>query len=120
SAIDCDDAIGYPERRQSMRDDQHGPTFANLLHVSLNDPLALIVERTCRFVEDENTRISNQSAGDRDTLPLPTRKAAASLADDRVVALGKLQYELVGSGETRGGDDKLGRHRRIGHRDVVA
>ena len=40
----------------------------------------------------------------------PPDKAAAALADDRVVALGQLEDEIVRAGELGGGDDALDRH----------
>ena len=50
----------------------------------------------------------------------PPDRLAAALADDRVVALGQLQDELVCAGQLRRGDDALHRHGRVGERDVVA
>ncbi len=49
-----------------MRNDEHGPPFGNPAHVLLNDPLALVVERTRRLIEDQNTRIGYKRTRDRD------------------------------------------------------
>ena len=80
------------------------------LHVLLDDALALVVERARRLVEDQDARIGDQRAGDRDALALAAREAAAALADDRVVAFRQLQDEVVRAGELRRRDDALDRH----------
>ena len=46
------------------------------LHVLLDDALALIIERAGRLVEDQDARIDDQRAGDRDALALPAGEAA--------------------------------------------
>src|SRR5262249_8241039 len=61
TALDGDDAIGVANGRQPMGDDYHGPPLRNLLHVLVNDPLALIVERARRLVEDEDARIADSA-----------------------------------------------------------
>ena len=75
AAIDGDDAVGKPHRGQPMGNDENSPPFADLCHVLLDDPLALIIERAGRFVEDQDARIGDQRAGDRDALALAARKA---------------------------------------------
>ena len=57
--------------RQAMRNDEHGAAMRDLRHILLDDPLALVVERTRRLVEDEDARIGDERAGDRNPLPLP-------------------------------------------------
>ena len=87
---------------------------------SLDDALALVVERAGRLVEDQDARIGDQRAGDGDALALAARKAAAALADHGVVALRQLEDEVMRAGELRRLDHPLHRHAGIGERDVVA
>ena len=114
ATIDGDDAIRHPQRGEPMRDDEDRSSASNLRHILLNDALALVVERACRLVENEDAWVGNQRAGDGDPLPLAARQAAAPLADDCVIALGQFENEVVGACECRGGDDALGRRGRIG------
>src|SRR5262249_28417910 len=44
ATIERDDAIGRAHGREPVRNDQDRPSFRDLLHVSLDDALALIVE----------------------------------------------------------------------------
>src|SRR6266567_832513 len=119
AALDGDDSICAANRREAVSDHEYGPALAYLLHVVLDDPLALIIERARGFVEDQDAGVGDESARDCDTLTLTTGQAAAALADDRVVALGELEDELMGPREGRRSDDLLHRDGRIGQRDVV-
>ena len=100
-----------------MGDDEHRSAARDLCHVLLNSALALVVERACRLIENEDARIGNQRAGDGDALPLAPGQAAAPLTDDRVIALGEFENEVMGAGELCCGDDALGRRGRIGQSD---
>ena len=53
------------------------------------------VERGGRLVEDEDARVLEQHAGQRDALLLAAGQLVAALADDRVVALGQLADAVV-------------------------
>src|SRR3984885_12916476 len=103
-----------------MRNDEDGPARCDLPHVLLYGPLALIVERAGRLVEDEYPRIGDERAGYRDALALAAGQARATLADDSVVAFGKPDDEVVGPGERGCRDHALHRHHRVGKCDVVA
>ena len=46
-----------------------------------------------------------QCAGDRNALPLAAGERLAAFADERIVAVGQVQNELVGAGGAGGGDD---------------
>ena len=62
----------------------------------LDQRLALAVEARGRLVEDQDARIGEDRARDRDALALAARQLHAALADDRVVPLLELLDELVG------------------------
>ena len=82
-----------------MGDDENRAPFGDLRHVLLDDPLAFIIERARGLVEDQNTRLAQERARNRDALALAARKAAAAFADDRVVALRQLEDEVMSAGE---------------------
>src|SRR5260221_7187266 len=86
AAVDGDDAVAAADGREPVRDDEHRSPAADLLHALLDDALALVIERARRLVENEDARIGDERARDRQPLLLAAREAAAALADDRVVA----------------------------------
>src|SRR3954454_3433730 len=120
AAFQGEDAIGAADGGQTVRDDQDGAAFRDLLHVVMDDPLAFIVERAGGFVEDQDPGIAYQRTGDRDALALPARERRAALADHRIVALGELQNEIMSARQLRRVDDAVHRQAWIGQRDVVA
>jgi hypothetical protein len=61
--------------------------FQRLLH----QLLAFGVERRGRLVEQQDRRVAQDGAGDRDALALAARQHDAALADRRVVALRQLR-----------------------------
>src|SRR5262245_4110495 len=62
AAVHRDDMIGTPDRRKTVRDDDHGAALADRAHVLLDDVLGLEVERAGGFVENKNARIGHQRA----------------------------------------------------------
>ena len=98
AALERDDAIGRPHRREPVRDDQNRPPLGNLFHILLNDALALIVEGARRLIEDQNARVGDERAGNGDALALATGEGGAALADNRVVAFGKFEDEFSAPG----------------------
>src|SRR5262249_50810381 len=50
--IDGDDPVRAPHGRKPLSDDEDGTALGDLLHVLLNDPLALVIERARCLVED--------------------------------------------------------------------
>ena len=82
--------------------------------------LDLHVDGAGGVVEDQDRRVDEQRARDRDALALAARQRVAALADDRVVAVRQLEDELLGAGRARRRADLL--ERRVGTAvgDVVA
>src|SRR6266852_6249182 len=66
AALDRDQPVGAAHRRETMGDDEDGAAARDLLHVLLNDALAFIVEGAGRLVEDQDARVVDERAGDRD------------------------------------------------------
>ena len=101
SSVDDVDAVGVEDRRQPMRDGKGRPAHHELVESRLHDLLALRIERRRRLIEDQNARILQDGACDRDALTLSTRKIQSTFADLRLIALGKLQDEFLGVRRTR-------------------
>ena len=76
AAIERDDAVGAAHGGEPVGDDEHRAALGDLLHVLLDDALALIVERAGRLVEDQDARIGDQRARDGDALALAARQAS--------------------------------------------
>lgn len=74
AVLDGNDAIGAPNRGEPMSDNENRALFANPPHVLLDDAFAFVIERAGGFVENQNARIANQGAGDRDALTLPPER----------------------------------------------
>src|SRR6185369_5602094 len=102
-------AIRAPHGAQAMRDDEARSRVHRGFERLLDDGLALRVERARGFVEDEDLRIFQERACDRDALPLASREVHAALAEARVVAAFELRDELVGVSRARGSDDLFAR-----------
>jgi hypothetical protein len=68
------DAVGTPHGRKTMRDDEDRSTPGDLRHMILDDPLAFVIERARRFVEDQDSRVGDQGAGDRNPLLWPPER----------------------------------------------
>ena len=118
--VERQDAVGEANRGQAVGDDENRAPCGDLRHVLLDDPLAFIVERARRFVKDQDPRLAQECARNRNALALAAGQAAAAFADDRVVALGQLQDEVVSAGERSRSDHAVDRHAGLGKRDVVA
>src|ERR1039458_7019771 len=57
--VDGQDTIGEAQRGETMRDNQHRAVAADRAHILLDGVFALVIERACRFIEDENARITH-------------------------------------------------------------
>src|SRR4029078_13280405 len=57
AALERDDPVRRPHGREPVRNDKDRSSFGDLLHVLLDDALALIIERAGRLVEDQNARV---------------------------------------------------------------
>ena len=82
----------------------------------LDHGLVLRIDRGERFVEDQDRRVAQNRARDREALALPAGQARAALADHRLVTVGQRLDELVRVCGARGRFDFLhvasGRPRR--------
>src|SRR5690606_3953011 len=88
--------------------------FRDLAQVLAHDRLAVRVERAGRLVEDEDLRIGDQRAGDRDALALPAGKIRGAFLQHRIQPAGQTRDELLRAGHPRGRNNLI--DRRIGLR----
>ena len=78
-----------------MSNREHRTARNQPLERFLDLPLGLGVDAARRLVEDENPRIVQDRARDRDALALTARQCVPPLADHGVVALTELADEVV-------------------------
>src|SRR5579863_6808475 len=103
-----------------MRNDEDRSAGGDVLHVLMDRPLALVIKRAGSLVKNQNTRIRDERARDRDPLTLASRKGRAALANNRVIALRQFENEFMRAGELSNGDNTIHRHRRIDQRYVLS
>ena len=97
------DAIRIAHGGKPMGDDQRGAPGAQAGQCLLHQRLVLGIQRAGRFVEQQDARVAQQGARERDALPLPTRQARAAGAQPRLVALRQGGDEVVRGGGAGGG-----------------
>src|SRR5262249_60874978 len=95
AVLEHQDLVGAADGREPVGDDEGGAAGAQRLQAILNHRFALAVEARGRLVENQDPRVGENRARDRDALPLPARQPDAALADDRVVAPLEALDELV-------------------------
>ena len=119
AALEHDDLVGQRDRREAVGDHERR---AALHHLAQRRLISCSVEASTErggVVEDQDARVGEQRARDRDPLALAAGERQAALADERVVAVGQLVDEAVGLRAPRRLLDLLAR--RVGPRvgDVV-
>ena len=65
-----------------------GASAHRLRECGLDDCLVLGIDVRGRFIQDQDRRVLQEGAGDRQSLPLSAREAQATFADNRAVARG--------------------------------
>ena len=113
--VDDDDAIGERQRRPAVRDQDRRAAGGDAAQRRVDLLLDPRVDRRGRVVEQQDARVREQRARQRDALALTTRERESLFADDRVVAVREPHDEFVRFGRARRGFD-LGR-RRVGSRE---
>src|SRR5207237_1141551 len=77
------DAVGVADGRQAVGDDERGAALHDLRERGLYFRFGRGVERARRLVENQNRRILQESARDRQALALASREQSAAFADRR-------------------------------------
>ena len=104
AVLEHDDQVGVADRREAVRDDERGPAVQEAAERALDLALGADVDRARRLVEDQDPRVGEQRARERDELALAEREPRAALAELRLVAVLEPLDELVGADGPRGGD----------------
>ena len=99
--IEDQDAVGGDHARQPMREDQGRASGRQAVNRLLDHRLVFSIDRGESLVEDQDRRVAQQGAGNRQALALPPRQHDPPLADHRGVALRQGHDELVGVGIAR-------------------
>ena len=120
SLIHRNDAVRAAHSRKAVRDNQHGAVAADGIHICHDGAFRFIIERTRRFIQNQNTWIRYQCAGDGNTLPLPAGKPRALFADHGVITLAQFHNKIMRPGQFRCLNHPLQRHPRIRKGDIVA
>ena len=122
AAFEHEDHVRIDDRRQAVSDGQRRTIARDLLQLCLDRLLRFRVEGRRRFVEDEDRRLLENGARDRDALLFAARQLEAPLADLRLIAERKSRDEIVNLRELRGGetraDSRLHREPSAGIRDA--
>ena len=91
------DHSGIADSRQTMRDNKAGTSLHQGRHSVLDILLCMSVNVTCRFVEDHNFGIRDDSARDGEELSLTLRDILSALGEHHIVAAGHCADEVVGA-----------------------
>ena len=84
--VEHQDAVGVADRGEAVGDHEGGAALHDLVERRLQLALGRGVERARRLVEDQDRRVLEERAGDRQALALAAGERAAALADDGVEA----------------------------------
>ena len=105
AVLEHDDQVGVADRREAMSDHERRAAGEQPPERALDLPLGADVDRRRRLVEDQDPRVGEERARERDELPLPEREAEPRSPSSRVVALRQPRDELVGADGPRCGLD---------------
>src|SRR5581483_8978835 len=119
AVVDDEHLVGVADGREAVGDHEAGAAAQQLLERALDLPLGPSVDAGGRLVEDQDARVGERGARDREELPLPLAQPTAALAEHRLVALRQPLDEVVRVGEPGGGDDLLVGRVRPAEADVV-
>ena len=106
-------AVRIFDRRQAVGNRQGRAALCQLVKALAHQNLALVVQGTCGLVQQQDARVLQEDAGNRQTLLLPAGQLDAALTDVGVVAVLQSADKGIGSGQA--GSLRRG-SRRGGHR----
>jgi len=113
------DQIGVLDRGQAVGDDEAGAPLHQILHAFLDQDLSAGVDRRGRLIQDQDLRIAQEGAGDRQQLLLALGDVGGFLVDFRLVAVFQGADEVVHIGGVGSGDDFLVAGSGLAVADVV-
>ena len=120
AVVEHDDLVGERDRREAVGDDDRRPAAHRLAQAVADLRLGRRVDRRGRVVEDQDARVDDERARDRDALALAAGERDPALADHRVVAVRQRLDELVRLREARRALDLLVGRVGASERDVLA
>src|SRR5262249_32285840 len=106
AAVQHNNFISSMNRRESMRDHDRGSTLHQISKSPLNPSLRLSVQRGSRLIQNEDRRILEYSASNRNPFPLTARQLHTSLANQSVVTAA-FQNKVVRIRRARRGFDSV-------------
>src|SRR5690606_36078842 len=92
---DDEDLVRLTDRAETVGDHEARTALHEPQHRLLDVPLRPRVDAAGRLVEDEDGRVAEDGARDREQLALALAEVAAALLQRRVVALGELHDEGI-------------------------
>src|SRR5581483_4067866 len=105
AAVEHDGAVRDLDGRETLRREQDRASRECRAEIRDEVALGLRVDRRHRVVEDDHARAGDERARERDALALPAREVDSALADQRVVAVRKVDCEVRDAGRLGCGDD---------------
>ena len=101
AGVQHDDTVGVLHGGQAVRDDQRGATAHQAFQRGLNLTLGLVVQGRGGLVQDQDGRVLDQGARDRQALALAAGQARGVLAHLGLQAVGQAldEFQQVGGGE---------------------
>src|SRR4030081_3511720 len=99
--------VGAAYCRQPVRNHERRSSLHQIRKAVLNHLLRFRIEARSRFIEGEDAGLRENSARDRDPLPLSSRKLHAALANYCVVFVGKGLREFIHARDPAGPHDLL-------------
>jgi len=99
--------VGIADGGKPVRDDEAGAPLHQLLGGFLDEHFGVRIHGTRRLIENQDFRVGEQGAGNREQLHLPLREIARLLVQDGLVAFRQGAGEVVHMRRLRGSDDLL-------------
>jgi len=94
AAFEDQHSVGLYQHGEPVRDDDESAAFGNPQQIGIDDRLAFSVQRTRRLIEDKDTRIADQRAGNRQALTLAAGEIGGALLHVGFVAARQMLDEL--------------------------
>ena len=99
------DLIRAADGRQPVRDHERRAALHQVPQAFLNQRLGFGIQARGRLVQNQNARIGQNRARNRNPLPLPAGEFHAALADDGVVLFLEMLGELIHARDAAGLQD---------------
>src|SRR5918911_2947637 len=119
-SLDQQDHIGSLDRGETVGNCQGGAVLHQWCKRRLDEPLRTCIYRASRLIQDQDPRLLEEDAGDREALLLATGVLVATLPDDGLVAVSQFHDAIMNGGRLSGGNDLLVRGIRARIQEVLS